>query len=531
MNKFNICNTVSAADTLLPAPGILVTNANTTQPSTPHSWYSLKNSDPRSDHSDYLSQLFSRPNTDRIHPNTPIPPNTGRNPPIPHIPPNIHQIPPIPPSKQIPLKDTTPYPSRNPDQYPIIPPKPDPSPFFPSYPDITPATPQNPDYTPNPSRPDSDYRSLPQDPPLFRPFSDPDPDDPDPPDVDPDFSEQPFPSQPNPDPDQMSQKDYRKMLNYIVGIYPQAKGLPPSPRRSKALFEDIFSSVVEPEPLPSLRWFERVVTALQDADRRLHLCVETKRLDSCLLPVRKGIYSVYNNPSCGKFVPINDEFEALLDKPISNSRLVSISLKECSMLETSARSQSEALSHSMWVLSGLLGLIRRDGYLPSDPLLFQQLVRSVSMGLANQANFAASYTTYFVKKRRDLLLAHLPPVFQDVQKKALSKAPTCFSSSLFPPEELHSLVESAKAMAQFKSQQALADSLTRSARNRSPRRSSPDSYRRRYIDLLLVLLAPLSVFVLIYPRVPLQSLLLLLLPIVSLTKIFAPRSHVPRSHW
>ena len=150
------------------------------------------------------------------------------------------------------------------------------------------------------------------------------------------------------------------------------------------------------------------------------------------------------------------------------------------MLETSARSQSEALSHSMWVLSGLLGLIRRDGYLPSDPLLFQQLVRSVSMGLANQANFAASYTTFFVKKRRDLLLSYLPPVFQDVQKKALSKAPTCFSSSLFPPEELHSLVESAKAMAQFKSQQALADSLSKSSRNRSPRRSSPDSYRRRY---------------------------------------------------
>ena len=55
-------------------------------------------------------------------------------------------------------------------------------------------------------------------------------------------------------------------------------------------------------------------------------------------------------------------------------------------LEPSLRCQVEALSHSMWVLSDLLGFVHLQNFAPSDATLFNMLVTSLSRSLAHQAS-------------------------------------------------------------------------------------------------------------------------------------------------
>ena len=97
-----------------------------------------------------------------------------------------------------------------------------------------------------------------------------------------------------------------------------------------------------------------------------------------------------------------------------------LTVRDLMSLEHSFRVQSESLSYAMWVLSGLLGFIRIQGFSPSDPALFSQLVTALSKSLAHQAHVAASHTAYACHKRREFYLSLLPAYFTDS-----TSAPSC----------------------------------------------------------------------------------------------------------
>lgn len=176
------------------------------------------------------------------------------------------------------------------------------------------------------------------------------------------------------------------------------------------MFEELYSTkLAVVKTSYKLPLFGRVDQALREADAQLALTVAEGRQDSTLLPKRKPLYGIAGNPVAGSRVLLNESVEALLSRVPAATRQVSISLRESAILEDAFRGQSEALSHSMWMFSGLVGFLKRDGYVPSDPALFDNLITSVSMGLAHQANIAAGCTTFVGRKRRDLYLSHLPP--------------------------------------------------------------------------------------------------------------------------
>ena len=80
----------------------------------------------------------------------------------------------------------------------------------------------------------------------------------------------------------------------------------------------------------------------------------------------------------------------------------------------------EALSLTNWTMTALIAFLRRDDFVPSDRLIVNRLVRSVSMGIAHQANIASSCMSFLGKKHRDLFLSHLPLFyFLDLQKEVL----------------------------------------------------------------------------------------------------------------
>ena len=93
-----------------------------------------------------------------------------------------------------------------------------------------------------------------------------------------------------------------------------------------------------------------------------------------------------------------------------------VTVRNAMALEASFRVQSEALSYSMWVLSGLLGFVHLQDFTPADPALFSQLVTALSKSLAHQAQVTASHIAFLCHRRREFYLSHLPAYFSDVTK-------------------------------------------------------------------------------------------------------------------
>ena len=244
------------------------------------------------------------------------------------------------------------------------------------------------------------------------------------------------------------------------------------------MYESFYETPKETTPpIPTLNWFHHIKLALEDADNRFISHVDAKKSsDVPLLPFYNKIYSVSDFELHGKPAPLNESFEALLHRAPDLRRSIDMSLRDTGILEATARAQCEALSHTSWIMSSLVAFLKLDGYVPSDPSLFNQMVRSIAMGIAHQANASSSYTTYFTKKRRDFYISHLPSHYPEVNRKALARAPVMSSSSLFQEEAITSLVTAANAAALVKSQQAIIALGNKSSSSRS--RSPPRSPRR-----------------------------------------------------
>ena len=154
------------------------------------------------------------------------------------------------------------------------------------------------------------------------------------------------------------------------------------------------------------------------------------------------------------------------------------------------RSHSEALSHSLCLLSGLMAFVRLQGFAPANAELFNTLVTSLSKCLAHQASLSASQTAFIGLKRWQFYLSHLPAYFSDVNKRAMLVSPLVCADLLFSEEDVARLLADTQTSSSLRSQQALVDVASRStgARRRrfspscSPARLSPS--RRHCRDSL-----------------------------------------------
>ena len=55
---------------------------------------------------------------------------------------------------------------------------------------------------------------------------------------------------------------------------------------------------------------------------------------------------------------MNPSLLAMFERPLRPSLHLGLTLREASLMESSSRALSEAQSHAMWLLSGLLGFVR-----------------------------------------------------------------------------------------------------------------------------------------------------------------------------
>ena len=209
------------------------------------------------------------------------------------------------------------------------------------------------------------------------------------------------------------------------------------------------------------------------------------------MPPRFVQYSVGGDNALGSAAPVNPSLLAMFEHLLCPSLHLGLTIREAALLEASTRALSESLSHVMWLLSGLLGFVRLQGFSPSDAPLFNTLVTSLSKCLAHQASISASHTTFVGLKRRQFYLSHLPAYFSDIHKHVMLAAPLVCADYLFAESDISLLLSDTQTLSSLRSQQVLVDvaSSSSGARRRrfsparSPPRSSPSGV---WLSLLLV---------------------------------------------
>ena len=131
---------------------------------------------------------------------------------------------------------------------------------------------------------------------------------------------------------------------------------------------------------------------------------------------------------------------SLFERCLKPSHHVELSIREAAAFEASLRSQSEALSRSMWVLSALLAFVLLQHFVPEDSSLFNTLVTSLSKSFAGQASLTVTHTAFLGLKRHQFYLSHLPSYFSDVNKHAMLSSPVVLASSLFSEQDVARLL-------------------------------------------------------------------------------------------
>ena len=208
----------------------------------------------------------------------------------------------------------------------------------------------------------------------------------------------------------------------------------PASRPSCCNFEDWFG---QPELSASrhlFRLYPRVAEVESEVEAR-----RSKPL-SQLIPTRTRRHAVADRPLFAASLVVNPSFAQLAGvKAVGSKRWGSITFSEMERLERMFRFQLELTSSSLWLMSGILAMLKRDGFQPADPTLFNAALSSASATLARQARTSSAGSAFLRAKRRESLLAHTAIPIPEAQRRALTVS-SGSDSSLFNEDILGNVV-------------------------------------------------------------------------------------------
>ena len=113
-----------------------------------------------------------------------------------------------------------------------------------------------------------------------------------------------------------SRSEYRRMVEYVLGLFPQASGVPPSAPPPRTLFESFFADSTPQSPNLHFNGFDRVRQSLTDADSRMAAALSSGRSDRVFLPSRHLSYAVRGDHAGAKAVPVNESLLAHFERPL-----------------------------------------------------------------------------------------------------------------------------------------------------------------------------------------------------------------------
>ena len=255
----------------------------------------------------------------------------------------------------------------------------------------------------------------------------------------------------------ISDRSAVRLANFVYDSYPGPRPVAAPPVAPRCDFEALYAlSDPQESSHPHFAIYPQVSDIPGEVDKREAALARRSKPLSAVLPKKVRSYAVADSQHLSVAQPINLDFARLCgNKFMSNKRWGSVTFAEMQRLESVSQSSLEACSFSLWMMSGLLSQLKRDGFSPSDPTLFNTAISSVSAALSSQARSAAAVSTFMRSKRRENLLAHTTVLVSQVQKRELTVAPGS-SDGLFDQDLLEKVASQVKEDAFVSSSMSMA---------------------------------------------------------------------------
>ena len=244
------------------------------------------------------------------------------------------------------------------------------------------------------------------------------------------------------------------------------------PKAPRCEFEGWFGQPEASTSSQRFRLYPRVAEVQEAVAARAESLARRSKPLSRMLPARARSFSVADDTIFSASQPINSAFAQLTGpKTLATKRWGSVSFNDMERLERLFLNQLEVTSLSLWLMSGILAMLKQDRFHPSDPSLFNAALSSVSAALSRQARSSAAATGFIRAKRRESLLAHATLPVPESQRRSLMTSPGN-SSGLFDSGLLAEVVAQVHSSSQISSNLALSRSLRRGRPSQTPS-SSP----------------------------------------------------------
>ena len=200
----------------------------------------------------------------------------------------------------------------------------------------------------------------------------------------------------------------RKVLELLLALCPESA--PPSePASSRSCrYEGMFSGLVQSsKELPSPVLFHRVGEILELTAKKFKEAAEAGKQLSSSLPLRRRSYAVADKPELGKISSLNNSLPRLVET-VNGSKNATLTVTDTAKVEGVAKHALETHSMSFWLFNALINWVKEEGFAPSEPILFDELVQAFSLSMVNTTTSVASLATFFKGKRREGILSHFP---------------------------------------------------------------------------------------------------------------------------
>ena len=262
-----------------------------------------------------------------------------------------------------------------------------------------------------------------------------------------------------------------RLADLIYEVCPDSRPLTDTTRTPRCGFEAWFG---QPEATASKQrfWLHPRVAEVQSevAARSEALARRTKPL-SHIIPTRSRRYSLADDLLFASSHPVNPSFVQLVGaRAVGSRRWVSITYSEMERLERLFQNQLEVTSSSLWLMSGILAMLKRDHFQPSNLTLFNSALSSVSASLSRQARTTSAESVFILAKCRESLLTHTTLPVPEAQRRSLTVAPGS-SQGLFNEDILAGVVAQVQRLSLISSNLAVSRSLSRG--RSKPSSSSP----------------------------------------------------------
>ena len=204
-------------------------------------------------------------------------------------------------------------------------------------------------------------------------------------------------------------KTFNRLVNYVYDQYDSSRPFSDPAAPPRCDFEAYFA-VSEPQSSLrlKLRLYPRVDELMSKSKERAAKFVRESKPLHKVIPIRRKVFPVADDPDFSAPRWLNPDFARISNnKLIAKTRYSTATFADLEKVEKASRALIAGQSQSYWLLSALLSQLKRDGFQPSDPSLFDKNMSALFASFAMQTSICSGLTDFVEAKHRESSLAHV----------------------------------------------------------------------------------------------------------------------------